>query len=98
MLNALVSLQVFETVEVGFLPVGHTHEDIDQGFSVLSRHLRKNAALSLSSYTATVRKAFSHRLDCPVIEYVNLKHDYKAWLEREGTLVPAKERVGKCQL
>lgn len=27
--------------------VGHTHEDIDQSFSCLSRYLRKNDALSM---------------------------------------------------
>ncbi len=29
--------------------VGHTHEDVDQHFSVLSRYLRKNPAPSLES-------------------------------------------------
>jgi len=31
---------------MGFLMVGHTHEDIDQSFSCLSRHLQKNDALT----------------------------------------------------
>jgi len=33
-------------IEMGFLMVGHTHEDIDQSFSCLSRHLQKNDALT----------------------------------------------------
>ena len=44
----LVALSVFESVEVGFLPVGHTHEDIDQAFSQTSKHLRVNNAITLS--------------------------------------------------
>lgn len=35
----LVSQGVFETVEVRFLLVGHTHEDIDGYFGILRRHL-----------------------------------------------------------
>ena len=39
-LDLLVEYGVFETVEVSFLPVGHTHEDIDQFFSRISVWLR----------------------------------------------------------
>ena len=34
-------------IEVGFLMVGHTHEDIDQFFSKLSQYLRRNSAHTL---------------------------------------------------
>ena len=37
----LVSKNVFNEVHVGFLMVGHTHEDIDQFFSIISSWLRK---------------------------------------------------------
>ena len=39
---------VFEIVEAGFLPVGHTHEDIDQCFSQTSTRLRNHSAISLT--------------------------------------------------
>jgi hypothetical protein len=39
-LDLLVEYGVFESVEVSFLPVGHTHEDIDQFFSRISVWLR----------------------------------------------------------
>ena len=35
-------------IQMGFLMVGHTHEDIDQGFSCLSRHLQKMDAMTVS--------------------------------------------------
>ena len=34
-------------IELGFLMVGHTHEDVDQTFSCLSRYLKKNSAVTL---------------------------------------------------
>ena len=34
-------------VKIGFLPVGHTHEDIDQLFSCVSRHLKRRNALTV---------------------------------------------------
>lgn len=39
-LSLLVHRGVFQTVEMNFLPVGHTHEDIDQVFSRLSVFLK----------------------------------------------------------
>ena len=34
-------------IELGFLMVGHTHEDIDQFFSKFSQYLQRNAAHTL---------------------------------------------------
>ena len=39
-LDLLVEYGAFKDVEVSFLPVGHTHEDIDQFFSRISVWLR----------------------------------------------------------
>ncbi|PIK34158.1 hypothetical protein BSL78_29027 [Apostichopus japonicus] len=35
----LVERDIFEEVYIHFLPVGHTHEDVDQMFSCVARHL-----------------------------------------------------------
>ena len=40
-LALLVKLKVFDEVNLGFLMKGHTHEDIDQLFSCISRYLHK---------------------------------------------------------
>ena len=37
----LVRRRVFHKIKAGFLMVGHTHEDIDQFFSVISQHLKQ---------------------------------------------------------
>ena len=90
--NFLIDQGIFEQVEVGFLPVGHTHEDIDQGFSVLSRHLRKVDCLSFSSFVKEDRAAFNNPLEKPNVVLVNVKRDFKSWIEQPGALY--KDRVG----
>ena len=39
----LVARQIFEEICVGFLMVGHTHEDPDQAFSHVGRFFRKHS-------------------------------------------------------
>ena len=46
----------FMQTELGFLMVGHTHEDIDQSFSSLSRYLRKHDALNMPGYIIIVKQ------------------------------------------
>lgn len=43
----LLNEGIFQEVEVYFLPVGHTHSEIDQTFSVIGRCLRKQGAYSI---------------------------------------------------
>ncbi len=47
-LQSLVALGIFDTVEVGFLPKGHTHEDVDQCFSQTSCRLKQHNAITLT--------------------------------------------------
>lgn len=46
-LEWLVRRQVFESIEVGFLPVGHTHSDVDQAFSTTAERLRHYDAITI---------------------------------------------------
>jgi hypothetical protein len=39
-LSLLTTRENFEEVQLGFLVVGHTHEDIDRGFGFLSKKLK----------------------------------------------------------
>jgi hypothetical protein len=40
-LSLLTTRKVFEEVQLGFLVVGHTHEDIDKSFKYSLKKLRK---------------------------------------------------------
>ena len=54
-LEWLVGLGVFNDIQASFLPVGHTHEDIDQAFSSLARHLRTTDAFTLNDLMEEMR-------------------------------------------
>ena len=41
--EVLRDLGIFRKVKYSFLPVGHTHEDVDASFGCLSRALRKTS-------------------------------------------------------
>jgi hypothetical protein len=57
----LVHIGVFREVVISFLPVGHTHEDIDQFFSRISVYLQQHDALSRPALAAAVRAAYCAR-------------------------------------
>jgi hypothetical protein len=54
----LVNQKVFKQIKISFLIVGHTHEDCDQCFSVISRRLKANPAYTVSDLKREVLSAF----------------------------------------
>ena len=57
-LELLVGIGVFRDVQVSFLPVVHTHEDIDQAFSTLVRNLRTTDAHPLRDLIEEMRNTW----------------------------------------
>ena len=55
-LHSLVDAGVFKKIVVSFLPVGHTHEDIDQFFSVLSKTLKHQNCYTREELAAIIAK------------------------------------------
>ncbi len=65
---------VFKRIVVSFLPVGHTHEDIDQFFSRLAVYLRGNNALSRHGLALALRACYtkSWTFNCsPRVEHLD---------------------------
>ncbi|XP_028416665.1 uncharacterized protein LOC114540736 [Dendronephthya gigantea] len=64
LLSLLVEWSVFDKIKGNFLPVGHTHEDIDALFGCFSKHLK-----FLDVYTVNdIRKAFEECCNKPYPE------------------------------
>lgn len=68
-LTHLVKENIFWKVKVGFLMVGHTHEDIDQFFSVISKHLKKMHIVcpDQQSLLKEIPRAFDKDKDKPIV-------------------------------
>jgi len=69
-LSWLVQRGVFETIELSFLPVGHTHEDIDQLFSRLAVYLRGHDAIDRTMLYEGIRKAFHQFGHTPICSHL----------------------------
>lgn len=87
-LSWLVQRQVFQEVELSFLPVGHTHEDIDQLFSRLAVYLRGHDAIDRTMLYAGIQKAFHQYGLAPVCYHLdtvaNLREFFKPHLKEIG--------------
>lgn len=76
--SLLTSRRVFKEVAVGFLTVGHTHEDIDGCFSYLSRRLWKNNIYDF----ADLMKSFMDLQSLAFIpEFVQEVGDFKEFIK-----------------
>lgn len=60
-LEFLVQNGTFKQIFVGFLPVGHTHEDIDQAFSRTADRLRSNDAVTLLDMKSQLQTVYNSR-------------------------------------
>jgi hypothetical protein len=81
-LSYLVQEGIFESIDVNFLPVGHTHEDIDQLFSVINRRMRLRDAYTFPQWKEEVFQCFCSQSErISVIEYITGVRDYIKWIE-----------------
>ena len=81
----LLYFKVFEGIEVAFLPVGHTHSDIDQFFSCIARYLRTHDCLSRDEFAACIRKSFKKTIgntaSSPVVDHWHSVANISHWLK-----------------
>lgn len=74
----LVDMGIFRKVKIGFLPVGHTHEDIDQLFSCISRRLKHRNALTISDLVQVLSESFT---PVPIVLNIDSVVDTKSWMQ-----------------
>lgn len=71
MFALLVFYGVFDKIKVSFLPVGHTHEDVDQMFSCISRALRKHSVLVPSALFDIMKTSYKPKPDVHPVQDVS---------------------------
>ena len=76
-----------EEISLNFLLVGHTHEDIDQMFSVISRRFSRlvfnessRAVISFEDFVDEVMLSFAQGNKPKCVERVAAIHDFSGWL------------------
>ena len=79
LLDEIVKIGVFRKVKVGFLYVGHTHEDIDQRFSVISRHLMRHDILTMQKFLETLRECNKGGKEVVTAKTLDWVYDFSPW-------------------
>lgn len=82
-LEYLFRLSVFQSIEVGFLPIGHTHSDIDQTFSCTSRRLRTEDAITMEDMHGVLSKCYNKHTTVSSLKQVA---NWSALCERSSCL------------
>ena len=77
----LVAWKIFRKVKVSFLPVGHTHEDIDQMFSRFAEWLRNHDIFTVEELAEGLRQSFTAENKPPLVECLSTLPDYKSWMK-----------------
>jgi hypothetical protein len=77
-LSLLITKEVFEEVQLGFLIVGHTHEDIDGNFGYLSKKLKEQNNYLL----VDLMKTFMVTQERPFIpQLIQEIPNFKSWVQ-----------------
>lgn len=74
----LVATAIFEGVELMFLRVGHTHENIDQMFSCFARQLQKTPAYSLPALVKAIERSYT---PTPVVTLLESVIDFRTFAQ-----------------
>ena len=86
-LGLLIKLGVFQRITVSFLPVGHTHEDIDQLFSRISVRLHKHDHYSRIGLEKSIRESYKGWGGKPIVRHWDTLANMSGFLE---TYLPKK--------
>ncbi len=81
--SIIINLNYIESVNISMLPVGHTHVDIDQMFSILSKKLRKSNIECLSKLIQISQSAFNKEETKPEIRLLFQCWDIKKWINEK---------------
>jgi hypothetical protein len=80
-LGLLVFWGVFDKVLIAFLPVGHTHEDIDQFFSRISCFMRNHPAMTREEFGTCVQNSFTKNGAAPIVKHWDSVANISEWIK-----------------
>ena len=86
----LVNCKLFTSIELSFLPVGHTHEDIDQLFSCFSNYLKGHNSYTVKDLINSIYKS------CKKVKFViHIKTvaQIKQMIQKEGWIEPISGNI-----
>src|SRR5450759_3449135 len=75
-LHMLLRKKVFKKIKIGFLLVGHTHDQIDQMFSTFSKRLGKHKAFTFEELRLIIAEAYT---PTPVITLLTETFDFREY-------------------
>jgi hypothetical protein len=84
----LVDAGVFKYIELNFLPVGHTHEDIDQFFSRLSVYMRSHNAMSRKQFKQHIERCCRKYGKYPKVENLDSVTNFSGYFVDELNIPP----------
>lgn len=76
-LNMLVETGVFKKIKLGFLLVGHTHDQIDQMFSKFSKKLKFKNAYTLPKMISYIKTAYN---PVPEVFFIRVTTDFRKFV------------------
>ena len=80
--HLLVEWGIFKKVKIGFLPVGHTHDDVDQMFSCFSTPLKRAEIFELQDIVNVCKSTYE-----PKPQFFHLEH-MASWATHFAKLLP----------
>jgi hypothetical protein len=82
--HLLVEWGIFKKVKIGFLPVGHTHDDVDQMFSCFSTPLKRAEIFELKDIADVCKSNYE-----PKPQFYHLDH-MASWASHMSKLLPSQ--------
>src|SRR5450759_4624541 len=83
-LHMLVKKKIFKKIKIGFLLVGHTHDQIDQMFSTFSKRLGKHKAFTFEELRIIISQAYTPE---PAITLLKETFDFWEFAFSEPSLI-----------
>ncbi len=83
-LHMLVKNKVFKKIKIGFLLVGHTHDQIDQMFSRFSKRLGRHKAFTFEELSVIICEAYKPE---PLVTLLTETFDFRRYAFNEPSLI-----------